>query len=102
MDIIDSGMLIYSTSRIIHVMTSGVWSRQAYNTNIPCRDASLRSRHSTRNNIRSIKAWKNPKGREDKKTCSLSRKEKMVIVIYEEFPDQIVVKTITLGGIKRK
>jgi hypothetical protein len=37
-----------------------------------------------------------------KRRASLSRKEKMVIVIYEEYPDQIIVKTITLGGIKRK
>ncbi|MGH9878144.1 MAG: hypothetical protein ACRD5H_10935 [Nitrososphaerales archaeon] len=37
-----------------------------------------------------------------KRRASLSRKEKMVIVIYEEYPDQIVVKTITLGGTKRK
>ncbi len=37
-----------------------------------------------------------------KRRASLSRKEKMVIVIYEEYPDQIVVKTITLGDIKRK
>lgn len=37
-----------------------------------------------------------------KRRASLARKEHMVIVIYEEYPDQIVVKTITLGGKKTK
>ena len=37
-----------------------------------------------------------------KRRASLVRKEHRVIVIYEEYPDQIVVKTITLGGKKTK
>ena len=37
-----------------------------------------------------------------KRRASLSRKESSVIVIYEEYPDQIVVKTVTLGGKKTK
>lgn len=37
-----------------------------------------------------------------KRRASLSRKESRVIVIYEEYPDQIVVKTVTLGGKKIK
>lgn len=37
-----------------------------------------------------------------KRRASLSRKENIVIIIYEEYPDQIVVKTVTLGGKKNK
>ena len=37
-----------------------------------------------------------------KRRASLARKEAIIIVIYEEYPDQIVVKTITVGGKKTK
>lgn len=37
-----------------------------------------------------------------KRRSILSRKENKVIVIYEEYPDQIVVKTVTIGGKSRK
>ncbi len=37
-----------------------------------------------------------------KRRLSLSRKKNSVVIIYEEYPDQIVVKTITLGGKKTK
>lgn len=37
-----------------------------------------------------------------KRRATLSRKENNVIIIYEEYPDQIVVKTITIGGRKTK
>ncbi len=37
-----------------------------------------------------------------KRRVSLSRKKNSVVIIYEEYPDQIIVKTITLGGKKTK
>ncbi len=37
-----------------------------------------------------------------KRRASLPRKDNIVIIIYEEYPDQIIVKTVTLGGKKNK
>ena len=36
-----------------------------------------------------------------KRRAVLSRKENNVIVIYEEYTDQIIVKTVTIGGRKQ-
>ena len=94
-------MLIYNISRVIHVIASRVWPRQTDNTDIPRRDASFGFRHYTRNNTRGNKAWRNSKGRKNKETCFIVKKGEDNNVIYEEYPDQIVVKTVTLGG-KRK
>ena len=37
-----------------------------------------------------------------KRHAVLSRKERNVIIIYEEYPDQIIVKTVTVGGMNKK